>query len=58
MGTHSLFVDDLKVYQENHEKLVIANEIIVHARAMNTGACYGVKKCVFERDKMVKSERD
>lgn len=56
--THSLFVDDLKVYQENHERLAIANEIIVQA-SHDTGACYGVKKCaeiVFERGKMVKSE--
>ena len=54
---HSLFVDDLKVYQENHETLVIANEIIVHA-SHDTGASYGVRKCteiVFERGKMVKS---
>ena len=29
--THSLFVDDLKVYQESHEALEIVNEIIVQA---------------------------
>ena len=52
--THSLFVDDLKVYQENHQKLV--NEVIAKA-SMDTGACYGVKKCaeiVFKKGKMVK----
>ena len=27
--THSLFADDLKVYQENHEILIDANEVIV-----------------------------
>ena len=42
--THSLFINDLKVYQENHQKLEIANETIVKA-SMDTGACYGVKKC-------------
>ena len=29
--THSLFVDDLKQYQENHEALKDVNEIIVQA---------------------------
>ena len=42
--THSLLVDDLKIYQENHLKLEIVNEMIVKA-SMDTGACYGVKKC-------------
>ena len=53
---HSLFVDDLKVYQENHQKLEVVNEIIVKA-SMDTGTCYGVKKCVeivFKKGKMVK----
>ena len=56
--THSLFIDDLKVYQENHAKLEIANETIVQA-SLDTGACYGVKKCaeiVFKRGKMIKGE--
>ena len=39
--THSLFVDDLKQYQENHETLKDVNEIIVKA-SHDTGACYGV----------------
>ena len=55
-NTHSLFVDDLKVYQENHQKLEVVNGIIVKA-SMDTGACYGVKKCaeiVFKKGKMVK----
>ena len=54
--THSLFVDNLKMYQENHQKLEVVNEIIVKA-SMDTGACYGVKKCVeivFKKSKMVK----
>lgn len=54
--THSLFVDDLKVYQECHQKLEVANEIIIKV-SMNTGACYGVKKCaeiVVKKGKMVK----
>ena len=37
--THSLFVDDLKVYQESHQALKIVNEIIVQA-SHDTGACY------------------
>ena len=56
--THSLFFDDLMVYQENHLKLDIANETIVKA-SMDTGACYGVKKCaeiVFRKGKMVKGQ--
>ena len=56
--THSLFIDDLKVYQENRQKLEIANDTIVKAR-MDTGACYGVKKCaeiVFRKGNIVKGE--
>ena len=56
--THSFFIDDLKVYQENQQKLEIVNEMIVKA-SMDTGACYGVKKCaevIFKNGKMVKEE--
>ena len=56
--THSLFIYDLEVYQENHARLEVANETIVQA-SLDTGACYGVKKCpemVFKRDKMMKGE--
>jgi hypothetical protein len=56
--THSLFIDDLKVYQQNHETLKMVNDMIVKA-SLDTGACYGVKKCaeiVFTRGKMVKGE--
>ena len=56
--THSLFIDDLKTYQENQQKLEIANEMIVKA-SMDTRACYGVKKCaeiVFKKGKMIKGE--
>ena len=56
--THSLFVDDLKVYQESHNLLEEINKVVVKA-SLDTGACYGVSKCaeiVFERRKMVKSE--
>ena len=42
--THSLFIDDLKIYQESHRKLEVVNEMIVKT-SMDTGACYGVKKC-------------
>ena len=54
--THSLFIDDLKVYKESHKKLEIVNEIIVKVSS-DTGACYGVKKCaevVFKDGKMIK----
>ena len=53
--TPSLFIDDLKVYQENHDRLKGVNEMIVQA-SHDTGACYGVEKCaeiVFEHGKMV-----
>ena len=56
--THSLFVDDLKVYQESHQALKIVNEIIVQA-SHDTGACYGVSQCaeiIFKNGKMVKGE--
>ena len=56
---HTLTViANLKVYQENHQKLEIANDTIVKA-SMDTGACYGVKKCaeiVLRKGKMVKGE--
>ena len=29
--THSLFIDDLKIYQENHQKLEAVNEMIMKA---------------------------
>ena len=41
--THSLFIDDLKVYQESHKILKDVNETIVQA-SHDTGACYGVVK--------------
>ena len=44
------------MYQENHQKLEVVNEIIVKA-SMDTGACYGVKKCaeiIFKKGKIVK----
>ena len=56
--THSFFIDDLKVYQENHKRLEVVNEMIVQA-SHDTGACHGVSKCaeiVFERGKMIKGE--
>ena len=56
--THNLFVDDLKLYQENHKTLKDINEMIVQ-ESNDTGACYGVAKCaevVFERGKMVRDE--
>ena len=40
--THSLFIDDLKVYQDDHKKLEVVNEIIMKA-SMDTGACYGLR---------------
>ena len=55
---HSLLIDDLKVYQENHARLEVVNETIVQA-SLDTGACYGVKKCaeiVLKRGKMIKGE--
>ena len=56
--THSLFVDDLKQYQENHKALKDVNDIIVKT-SHDTAACYGVSICaevVFERGRMVKGE--
>ena len=56
--THSLFVDDLKVYQESHNALKNVDEIIVQT-SHDTGACYEVLKCaeiIFEHSKMVRGE--
>ena len=56
--THSLFADDLEVYQESHKTLKDVNEMIIQA-SNNTGACYGVAKCVevvFKIGKMVKGQ--
>ena len=40
-GKRCLFVHDIKVNQESHLKLEIANEIFVKA-SINTGLCYDV----------------
>ena len=56
--THNLVIDDLKVYQENHKKLEIVNEIIVKISS-DIGAYFRVKKCaevVFKEGKMSKGE--
>ena len=56
--TYSLFVDDLKVYQESDNALSNVNEIIVQA-SHDTRACHGVSKCaeiIFEHGKMVRGE--
>ena len=56
--SHSLFVDDFKVYQESHKSLKDVSEMIVQA-SNDTGACCGVAKCaeiIFEREKKVKGE--
>ena len=53
-----LFIDDLKVYQENHKKQEITNKFIIKAN-MDTGAVYGVKKCaeiVSKNGKTIKGE--
>ena len=55
---HSLFIEDLNIYQENHRKREVVNEIIVKS-SMDTGECYGVKKCaeiVFSKGKIIKGE--
>ena len=50
--THSLFIDDLKTYQQNHQKLKMANEILVQA-SMDTGAIYDAKNVLKLYLKMV-----
>ena len=57
-GTQILFIDDLKTCQEGQRKLELVREVIVKS-IMDTGACYGVKKCaehVFRKGKMIKRE--
>ena len=56
--TNSLFIDDLKVYQEVKNTFELVNYTIVQAIYV-TGARYGVKKCaevVFNRVVMVKGK--
>ena len=56
--THSLFIDDLKLYQENEEMLELVNDTIAQA-SYNTGARYGVKKCaeaVYKGENMIKGK--
>ena len=55
---HCLLIDDLKVYQQDHQKLQVANEISVKA-STDISACYGVKKCaeVVYNAVMIKGER-
>ena len=53
-----MFRDDFKLYQGRHQKLEIANEMIVKA-SMDNGACYDIKNCVevvFKDGKMVKGK--
>ena len=54
--THSLFVDDLKQYQESHKTLKDVNEIIVQA-SHDMGACYGVSKCTEINNQQVLKEK-
>ena len=42
--THSLYIDDLKIYQESHELAVAVNDTIVKA-SHDIGAHYGIEKC-------------
>ena len=42
--THTLFIDDLKLYSSGHQKLQLVNETITMA-SLDVGAAYGVKKC-------------
>ena len=56
--THTLFIDDLKVYSSSHKRLQLVNETITRA-SLDIGAAYGVKKCaeiVIEKGVMVKGE--
>ena len=56
--THSLFINDLIVYQQKHEKMKMVNETIAKA-IQDAGECYKVEKCaeiVSNRGLMVKAE--
>ena len=56
--TQRLFIDDLKIYQQNHQKLKMANEILLKA-SIDTGAIYGVKMCaeiVFKNGRIIKEK--
>lgn len=51
---HSLFVIDLKIYQESHEEVKGANEVIIMARSGPGGLLHLEK--VLRSKKMVKRE--
>ena len=56
--TQSLFVDNLKVYQESHNALKNLHKIIVLV-SHDIGVCYEVLKfaeTIFEHSKMVRGE--
>ena len=56
--TYSLFIEDLKVYQDSHNTLKDVNENIVQA-SHDIGVCCGEEKCaeiIFKRGKIVKGE--
>ena len=56
--THSIFIYDLNIYQDSHQKFEVVNEMFLKA-SMDTGACYGVKKCadiLFRKGNMIKEE--
>ena len=56
--THSIFIYDLNIYQDSHQKSEVVNEMFVKA-SMDTGACYGVKKCadiLFRKGNIIKEE--
>ena len=56
--THSIFIYDLNIYQDSHQKSEVVNEMFVKA-SMDTGACYGLKKCadiLFRKGNIIKEE--
>ena len=59
-GAQSLFVDDLKQYQESYQVLKDVNKIIVKGNH-DTGTCNGVSKCAeitFEYGKIYGEGKD
>ena len=57
-SSHSLFIDDLKLYAK-HEEQTIKLVRIVYVFSTDVGMEFGIKKCVvftMKRDKIVKSE--
>ena len=50
---HSLFIDNLKIYQESHQKLEVINEMIVKASMERVTMLRNLHKLFLEKVKLM-----